>query len=204
MTAAAIGKVTSRMNRINAGEWLVWVTVLLMLGAGLFLRGRIEGRTARFSQGSVTLEYPADWTALADEEDYQIFHVVDPASSIQFPTSIRVRQIPLGELGRAAGSLGDVALSWSTRQGEQISVYSVLQILQTSVRGQPAIAVDYAYVAEPALGTAAGSIPSVALAQDVLLQRGDMITVVTFEASTDTYQQELEQWVKILASLDVK
>ena len=41
-------------------------------------------------------------------------------------------------------------------------------------------------------------------AQDILLQNGDTITVVTFEASTDTFPQESEQWEKILASLDVK
>jgi hypothetical protein len=41
-------------------------------------------------------------------------------------------------------------------------------------------------------------------AQDVLLQNGDTITVVTFEASTDTYQKDLAHWEKILASLDVK
>jgi hypothetical protein len=33
------------------------------------------------------------------------------------------------------------------------------------------------------------------------MKHGDTITVVTFEASTDTYQQEVGRWEKILASL---
>ena len=204
MTAITISKASSRAERVAAGEWLVWLTVLLMLGAGLFLRDRIEGRTETFTQDGVTLQYPTDWSLLADEEDFHIFHVIDPTSSVQFPTTVRVRRIPLGELGRGASSLGDVALSWSTRQGQKIPIYNVLQIQPTTVARQPAIAVDYAHVAEPAMGGAAGSVPAVVRAQDILLQNEDTITVITFEASTDTYQQQLERWEKILASLDVK
>ena len=137
MTATTMGRASSRAHRVAAGEWLVWLMVLLMLGAGLFLRDRIEGRTETFKQDGVTLQYPADWTLLADEEDFHVFHVIDPTSSVQFPTSVRVRRIPLGELGRGASSLGDVALSWSTRQGQKIPIYNVLQIQPTTVRITP-------------------------------------------------------------------
>ena len=121
MTAITVSKASSRAERISAAEWLVWLTVLLMLGAGWFLRDRIEGRTETFQQDGVTLQYPADWSLLADEEDFHIFHVIDPTSSVQFPTTVRVRRIPLGELGRGASSLGDVALSWSTLPGPEDS-----------------------------------------------------------------------------------
>ncbi len=204
MTATALRRTPSHTERVNAGEWLVWLTLFLMLGAGLIVRGQVENRTVSFNQDGVSLAYPANWNLLADEEDFQVFHVIDPASSIQFPTSVRVRRIPLGELGRAASSLGDVALSWSTRQGQTILVYSVLQIVQAEVRGRPAIAIDYAYVPEPAMGAAAGSIPSVVRARDILVQQGDTITVLTFEADADIYPQELIRLEKILASFDVK
>lgn len=204
MTVTVFRRASSRTERVNAGEWLVWLTVFLMLGAGLFLRGQVENRTANFSQDGVALAYPANWTALSDEEDFQILHVIDPASSIQFPTSVRVRQIPLEDLGWAAGSLGDVALWWSTRQGQTVSLYSVLQITPAKVHDRPAIVIDYAYVPEPAMGAAAGSIPAVMRAQDLLAQQDDTITVLTFEAGADIYQQELARWEKILASFDVK
>jgi hypothetical protein len=204
MTATVLRRTLSRTERVNAGEWLVWLTLFIMLGAGLVLRGQVENRTVSFNQDGVSLAYPANWTLLSDEDDFQVFHVIDPASSIQFPTSVRVRRIPFGELGRAASSLGDVALSWSTRQGQTILVYSVLQIVQAEVRGRPAIAIDYAYVPEPAMGAAAGSIPSVVRARDLLVQQGDTIIVVTFEAGADFFQQELTHWDTILASFDVK
>ena len=54
------------------------------------------------------------------------------------------------------------------------------------------------------MGAAAGSVPAVVRAQDILLKHGDMITVVTFEANTDSYQQETGHWEKILTSLDIK
>ena len=204
MTSIAVRKASSRAERISAGEWLVWATVLLLLGAGLLLRGSVEGRTITFTEVGVKLDYPANWTPVTDRGEFEVFHVVDPASSVQFPTRVRAQRIPLGELGQASSSLGDVALAWSTRKGQQMPIYSVLQIMPTHVRGQVAIAVDYAYVASPAVGPAADSVPAVVRAQDVLLQQGDTITVVSFEASTDTYQQELEHWEKILASLDIE
>lgn len=204
MTSAAIRKAPARSKRLDAGEWLIWLTVLLMLGAGLFVRSQVEGRTTTFSGAGVTLRYPSDWTLLADDEAFQIFHAVDPASSVQFPTSVRILRIPLGELGRASSLLGDVALSWSIRRGREIPIYNVLQIAPTSVRDQPAIAIDYAYVAEPALGAAASSVPAIVRAQDILLQHADTITIITFETNTDTYEQELEHLDRILASLDVK
>ena len=80
MTAVTISKASSRAERMAAAEWLVWLTVLLMLGGGWFLRDRIEGRTETFKQDGVTLQYPADWSLLADEEDFYIFHAIDPAS----------------------------------------------------------------------------------------------------------------------------
>lgn len=204
MTTIADHRAASRAEHVSAGEWLVWVTVLVLLAAGWVVRDRVEGRLTTFSEDGVTLAYPAGWNLLADRGEFEVFHVIDPTSSVQFPTSVRVQRIPLGELGRAAGSLGDVALSWSTRQGREIPIYSVLQIEPTMVRGQSAIAVDYAYVAEPAMGSAAGSVPAVVRAQDVLLQHGDIITIVSFEASTDSYSQELGHWVQVLASIDVK
>lgn len=200
MTVTALYRAPTHTDRVNAGEWLVWFTVILVLGAGLILRSQIENRAVNFDQDGVSLAYPANWTLLSDEEDFQVFHVIDPASSIQFPTSVRVRRIPFGELGRAASSLGDVALSWSTRQGQTIPVYSVLQIVQTAVRGKPAIAIDYAYVPQPAMGAAAGSIPAVVRARDLLVQQGDSIIVLTFETGVDLFQQELVHWEKILTS----
>lgn len=197
-------KAPSRIERINAVEWVVWLTVLLTLAGGLILCERIEARAVRFSQEGVSLAYPAGWTALADEDDYQILHVIDPASSVQFPTSVRLRRIPFGDLGRAASSLGDVALFWSARQGQEMPVYSVLQIVPIAVRGRPAVAIDYAYVPQPAMAASAGSIPAVVRARDTLLQQGDTIVVVTFEAGSASYGREANRWEKILASLGVQ
>lgn len=204
MTVTALRRTRTHTDRVNAGEWLVWLTVILVLGAGLILRSQIENRAVNFDQDGVSLVYPANWTLLSDEDDFQVFHVIDPASSIQFPTSVRVRRIPFGELGRAASSLGDVALSWSTRQGQTIPVYSVLKIAPAEVWGKPAIAIDYAYVPEPAMGAAAGSIPAVVRARDILVQQSDIITVLTLEAGVDIYPQELMRLEKLLTSFDVR
>jgi hypothetical protein len=213
MTMTAVSSASARVERVNADERLVWLTLLALLGAGLILRGQVEGRFVHFSQAGIALVYPASWAALvypaswaalADEETYQLLHVVDPVSSIQFPTSVRVRRIPFGDLGRAGSSLGAVALSWSARQGQEMPVYSVLQIVPAEARGRPAITIDYAYVPPPAMGAAAGSIPAVVRARDLLLQQGDAIVVLTFEAGVASYPQELAHWEQILASLEVK
>ncbi len=199
MTASTT-RAVRRAARSEEPEWVVWLAVIALLAAGLLLRGMIEGRTERFSQAGVSLNYPAAWSLLRDEQAGQILHVADAFATAQAPANVSVRQVPAAELGWGAQTLGDLAMLWSRRQAEDLLGYSVLNLEPIKLRGQDAVAVDYAYVVQPP----GGGLPVVTQAEDILLRQGDKLTIVSFSAAADAYAEQAGVWRKVLASLDVQ
>jgi hypothetical protein len=200
MTTVAI-ETPHRMRRAEEPEWIVWATVILMLAVGLVLRVSTERRMASFSQGGLSLRYPVGWTSMAADTPGHLLYVADPFSAPQSPTGVQVWQVPTADVSRRQQSLGDLALAWSAQQARELASYRVLGVEATTVNNQQAVAIDYAYVAEPTIGTAAASIPVVVQAQDVLVVHGDTLTIVTFAADANVYQNESETWHEILAAL---
>ncbi|MCX6031113.1 MAG: PrsW family glutamic-type intramembrane protease [Chloroflexi bacterium] len=181
-------------------EWAVWAAVIGLLVVGLLVRGAIEGRTQRFSGNGVALSYPAGWSVLRDEQPGQFLHVADAFSPDQTPIGVSVRQLPAAEVGRGAQSLGDLAMMWSNRQGQDLLGYNALGVEPAKVGGKDAVALDYAYVVQPP----GAGVPAVMRAEDILLRNGDTLTLVTFAAPADEYEGQTATWRRILASLDVK
>lgn len=197
MTTATISR--PRPVRREEPEWLVWALLALMLIIGLIARSVVEGRTEQWSGAGVSLRYPAEWVSLAGDD--QTLHVADPFSSPQFPSSVRVQQVPMAEVGQNLSALGDVALAWSARHGRDLASYRALRTEPLTVAGQNAVRVEYAYVAEPLLGNVAATPPIVARAQDILVQRGDALTVITLAADSAQWEEASDTWRGILASL---
>ncbi len=181
-------------------EWAVWAAVIGLLVISLIVRGAIEGWTQRFSGNGVALSYPAGWSVLRDEQPGQFLHVADAFSPDQTPIGVSVRQLLAAEVGRGAQSLGDLAMMWSSRQGQDLLGYAVLGVEPVKVRGKDAVAVDYAYVVQPP----GAGVPTVIRAEDILLRSGDTLTLVTFAAPADEYASQTATWRRILASLDVQ
>jgi hypothetical protein len=190
----------SWLRRGDEPEWLVWLAVLVMLAGGLLLRTALEDRTARFNSARLSLSYPAGWTALAPADPAQLLAAADAFTADPLPAQVRVTQLPAAELSSMAQSLGDLAMAWSARQSSALTAYSMLAATPITAAGGPAIAMDYAYVVE----ATAGGLPQVAQAQDILLRRGDSVTVVTWAAPAADYARYAGQWRKVLASLEVK
>ena len=187
-------------GRAEEPEWVVWAAVIVLLVIGLLVRGTIEGRVTRFSENGVTLSYPAGWSVQSGEEPGQLLHVADSLSPALASTGVTVRRIAAVELGRNVQSVGDMALMWSNRQGQDLLGYNVLGIEPMKVRGQDAVAIDYAYVIQPP----GAGIPVIIRAEDILLQAGDQVTIISFAATADEYEAQADTWQQVLASLDVQ
>ena len=110
-----------------------------------------------------------------------------------------VRQIAAAELGRDAQSVGDMAMMWSNRQGQDLLGYNVLGVEPVKVRGQDAVAVDYAYVIQPP-----GPASPLSFGLRTSCCSGDTVTIVSFAATADEYEAQADTWRRILASLDVQ
>jgi len=188
-----------RLMREEEPEWIVWSLVILMLVVGLLVRNGVEGRTQSFSANGVSLRYPDTWTNRT--ETGQLFYAADFLSSAQFPTAVMVRQVPVAEVGRNLTTLSDIAMAWSTRQGRDLLAYRTINVEQTTVDGQEAVRVEYAYVPQATTG---GSVPVVALAQGFLIRQGDTLTIITLAANANLFEAENGTWQAILASIDVQ
>lgn len=202
MTAAAM-KIRRSLFRTEEPEWLVWLLVLVLLAVGLIARTIVVNRAITATAGTVTVRYPATWTALEKQGADELLNVGESFDSGLFPARFSLFQMPVTSISTRAQSLGDFALSWSNRGAKDLLGYKVLGIDPLKVRGKDAVRVDYAYVADPALATP-NSIPVVAHGSDVLIQQGDTMTVARFVASSDAFQSLGGAWDGILNSLEVK
>ncbi len=192
-----------RLMRDEEPEWLVWALVAVMLAIGALVGSIVVQRTELAAADSLSFRYPASWISMASENPFETLHVAEPFETTIFPANVSVLQMPITEVSTTAQSLGDVALKWANQQTQNLLGYKVLSIEPVTVHSQEAIKIEYAYVAEPPMA-GPNSIPIVAHGSDVLIRRGDTLTVVAFSAESDAYPGLATTWGRILASLKLK
>lgn len=187
-------------GRAEEPEWVVWLLVAVMLAVGLIARTVVVNRQETLKQGAFSLRYPAGWTVLPAEDDFDVANVGEGMDAGLFPARVRVQQMPVAEVSTSAQTLGDLALKWSNRQSEALLGYKVFTIEPTTVRGQDAVKLDYAYIAEPAMSTP-NSIPLVARGEDILLRNGDVLTAISLTAATEDFDRQIGTLRRVLSSL---
>ncbi|MCU0508676.1 MAG: hypothetical protein MUC34_09775 [Anaerolineae bacterium] len=192
-----------RYFRAEEPEWLVWVTVAVLLAIGLITRAVVLNRTTTFTEGNLSVSYPADWTPVASDSPGALLSVGESFSGELFPARLVVQQMPVTEISRSAQSLGDLALKWADDHAQDRLGYRVLSIEPTQVRGRDAVRIDYAYVAEPAFATP-DTMPIVARGADTLIRTGDTVTAVTTLSSADTFDTLGTAWNRMLGSVELE
>jgi hypothetical protein len=202
MTAATM-TIRRRSSRAEEPEWLVWLLVVVLLGVGLLARTVVLNRTKTFNGSAASVSYPAAWIALNKQDANEMFAAGQPFDSGLFPARFSLLQMPASSVSANAKSLGDFALQWSDRGSRDLLAYKVLDIEPVRVAGQDAVRIDYVYVGEPALA-APNSIPVVARGADILVKRGDNLTVVRLNAASDAFDGLAGTWNRILNSLELK
>lgn len=188
---------------------LVLLMVALALGLGWGLKLFVENRTATYSDPNVTFNYPATWIADKDDDDNPM--VRDPESGpVIFNNRLVVVHTAAPKSSLPGGSpLGDAATSWALKRANALTTFRNLATLDRdpvtdqplTVAGQPAIRIDYAYVAEP--GTALGQpgIPIVVRGSDYVSLNGDQLTVLSGQADAEQWQAFEPQLHKIIAGV---
>jgi hypothetical protein len=200
---ATVMSTRRRVFREEEPEWLVWALVAVLLAVGLITRTVVVTRSTTFSEGNVSVSYPADWTPVASDTPGALLTVGQTFSDGLFPARLTVQQLPAASISRTAQSLGDLALKWSDDRARDLLGYRVLNIEPAQASGKDAVRVDYAYVAEPALA-APDTMPIVARGSDTLVREGDTITVITTMSTADAFESLRVTWDRMIGSVKLK
>jgi len=221
MQTIATAKPQARLRGEGLTEWLIIGLVILALIVGWVLKVSIQGQTATFTSETLSVRYPVDWLLGEDEE--ALFTVRDPDSPSTFKTTFSARVEPLGEveeeeyvfkvegvdasvkpLGQVTG-LNAAANRLVMRRNKELEEYNVLSARATTLMGQEALAIEYAYVDSPRAGWAtAPSLPVVVQAVDTVTVKGDQVYVFTYAADTNIFAQEKDTLAAILESVRLK
>jgi hypothetical protein len=221
MQTVATAKPQARLRGEGLTEWLVIGLVILALIAGWVLKVSIQGQTATFASEALSVRYPVDWLLGKDEE--ALFTVRDPDSPSTFNTVFSARVEPMGEveeqeyvfkvegvdasvkpLGQVTG-LNAAANRLVMRRNRELKEYNVVAVRATTLMGQEALAVEYAYVDSPRAGWAsAPSLPVVVQAVDSVTVKGDQVYIFTYAADANIFAQEKDTLAAILESVSLK
>ena len=221
MQTVATAKPQARLRGEGLTEWLVIGLVILALIVGWVLKVSIQGQTATFASEILSVRYPVDWLLGKDEE--ALFTVTDPDSLSTFKTAFSARVEPLGEteeqeyvfkvegvdasvkpLGQVTG-LNTAANRLVMRRNKELKEYNVLSARATTLMGQEALAIEYAYVDSPRAGWAtAPSLPVVVQAVDTVTVQGDQVYTFTYAADANIFAQEKDTLATILESISLK
>jgi hypothetical protein len=221
MQTVATAKPQARLRGEGLTEWLVIGLVILALIAGWVLKVSIQGQTATFASEALSVRYPVDWLLGKDEE--ALFTVRDPDSPSTFNTVFSARVEPMGEveeqeyvfkvegvdasvkpLGQVTG-LNATANRLVMRRNRELKEYNVVAVRATTLMGQEALAIEYAYVDSPRAGWAsAPSLPVVVQAVDSVTVKGDQVYIFTYAADANIFAQEKDTLAAILESVSLK
>jgi hypothetical protein len=221
MQTVATAKPQPRQRGKGLTEWLIIGLVILALIAGWVLKVSIQGQTATFASEALSVRYPVDWLLGKDEE--ALFTVTDPDSLSTFKTTFSAHVEPLGEveekeyvfkvegvdasvkpLGQVTG-LNAAANRLAIRRNKELKEYNVLSTEATTLMGQEALAIEYAYVDSPRAGWAtSASLPVVVQAVDTVIVRSDQVYIFTYAADANIFAQEKGTLAAILESVSLK
>jgi hypothetical protein len=221
MQTVATAKPQARLRGEGLTECLIIGLVILALIAGWVLKVSIQGQMATFASEALSVRYPVDWLLGKDEE--ALFTVRDPDSTSTFNTTFSARVEPLGEvqeqeyvfkvegvdasvkpLGQITG-LNAASNRIVMRRNKELKEYNVLSARATTLMGQEALAIEYAYVDSPRAGWAsAPSLPVVVQAVDTVTVKDDQVYIFTYAADANVFAQEKDTLAAILESVSLK
>jgi hypothetical protein len=123
----------------------VWIALVVMLAAGWSVLRSTDAQTVEFAdaQGPLRLRYPAAWLRVPGST--ALLEVQDPLSGAPVATTLLAHR----SARQAEQSLDQAAREGAFDRSQQLPMYRVIRQRPTRVGGRDAVAVDYAYIADP-------------------------------------------------------
>lgn len=177
-------------------NYLLLLGAVALLGAGLLLRDRVEGRTTVYQDAAtgVTALYPANWLIDRNGPDY-IFRVRNMRYA-GFKTTIQVAVLAIG----ADTTERNVADRLAFERSQKLIDYRQLSVEPSSFAGVNADLVTYSFVSREA-SPFLESVPTVVLGQDIIFFNRGQAIVLTFRADASTYDREYTVFTRFLRTV---
>lgn len=194
---------TRRAERL-AVLW-VFLTVAVALLLGWALMTAVKGRTVAYSDGQISLRYPAGWVATQDEDGNAVLR--NPASaSPAFGERLMVVHMAAPSSGLPAASpLAEAVTAWTLSRSQVLSSFRNLATVEgLTVAGQPAMRVDYVYIADPAAELGRPGVPVVVRGSDYVLLVGDQMTVLGGQAVDASWEAFAPVLTRIVESVGLE
>ncbi len=188
---------------LQTADWLVLGLLILALLGGWALRSSTESQVKAYDQGGVALSYPADWRPRADAPADAALSLQGIESTSAFQPILTVSTEPLSATN--AMTVSGQLVGRTMRQTKALAAFRSLGGTPTTVSGNAAIINDFAYAYDPA-GSMQDSvaIPVMVRTEEVLVQRGSQLTVVSFATAAEDWERLQPVWDRIRASLQLK
>jgi hypothetical protein len=187
------------------GRWTrldlpVWVALAVMLGIGSALIGAVEARTISLAdpQGSLRVQYPAGWIATPGAPG--LLDVQDPLSGAAVPTRLIVTR----ETRAAGQTLSQIAGETVLNRTQQFAMYRVLRQRDVRVGGKNALAIDYAFVADPHEAVlSAQRLPVVMRGTEVVVLADGVVYFIDIRATAALFDRERSTIRRILRGIQL-
>ena len=175
---------------LETGRWKtrrdlpVWVALAVLLIAGWELKSSVEDRRAAFADptGTLRVQYPFAWLAVPGST--ALLDVSDPRSGAGVATRLIVTKTPRP----ADQAAGDIANGEILRRAQQLNMYRALSAEPAKVAGKDAVAVSYAFVADPhEAALELQRIPVVVRGLEIVIPAGDIVYRIDFRADTAVF-----------------
>lgn len=194
---------TPRAERI--ANLLVWVVVALALLAGWLLKTYWVERPITYNGRGMDIPYPSAWVADKDEDGNPMLRDT-LTGPVLFNNRVTLIQsdAPASSLP-GSSPLVDAATAWSLKQSKSLTLFRNLATLESdpntgkplTLAGQPAIRIDYAYVADPAAELGQVGAPVLVRGSDYVTIAGNTLTVLSGQASSEEWERFEAQFTHI-------
>jgi hypothetical protein len=179
----------------------VALVVLVALGLGWLLMAQTLGRTRAYAEpdGGIRLAYPAGWISVDSLQDL-LLKAEDPQAAAAFKTTLSVAR---RDLDPANPPTLQTLLDRRVEERAQLTGYHLLADTETSLAGQRAILLEYAYVVQPIDTPRRASLPVVVHTREYLVIARDRSYYITLAAPEDAFAQARDPFERITRSIEL-
>ncbi len=179
-------------------DYTIYLALVTLLALGWGVRASAEGRQTAFAdpQGALRLKYPARWLPTAGAGS--LLDIEDPLSGGLAPTRLVVSRAPRPK----DQSLDQIAQTDVLARVRQLDLYRELSSNPKRVAGRQAVAVEYAFVADPHEAVlAAERVPVVVRGVEVIVPTDTVVYRLDFRAADAVFNSALPVFERILGGI---
>ncbi|EFO80154.1 hypothetical protein OSCT_1956 [Oscillochloris trichoides DG-6] len=179
----------------------VALVVLVALALGWLLMFQTQNRTRTFHEadGGIQMLYPATWNSVDSLQDLLI-KLEDPLTDSAFKTTLSIER---RDLDPANPPTLQTLLDRRIEDRTLLTGYHLLADSETSLDGERAIMLEYAYVVQPIDTPRRASLPVVVHARDYLVIAQDRAYIITMAAPADAFSQVSPVFTRVAASIQL-